>query len=221
VIIVSEEHDVLQHHANQLAVLHTLGTLRANISVGLEFLYYPDQPWVDRFVQGDIQEPEFLQAVDWQGYPFEWYRPLVLFAKDAGGQTLALNAPPRLTRAQRFETAVGQHGRLPEGAVQNFFAAQSAWDDTMAWQAQQYVQSHPGHVVVIIVGDFHVSYGGGLPDRLRARGVSDVLVISQVNRRGLSDDVTLSLLGPDPRYGARADFVWLTDEEPEDEAPSR
>ncbi len=74
------------------------------------------------------------------------------------------------------------------------------------------LRAHPEQVLVIIVGDFHASYGGGLPDRLRARGVTSMLVISQVNRFGLDDDETRRLVVPDPRHGVRADYVWVTEE---------
>lgn len=247
VVIVSEQHDLAAHHVNQLAVLLALRRVTLRVSVGMEFFYYPDQPWVDRFVRGEIGEDEFLRAIRWGGYPFDWYRPLVLFPRETGGQTRALNAPPRLTRAiaqrgiaglsdeerallppgfqvgseqyfERFAAAMRRHGNLPDAALRSYFAAQSAWDDTMAWQAREFLRAHPDQVLVSIVGDFHASYGGGLPDRLRARGVTDMLVISQVNRLGLSDDEALKLVAPDLTYGPRADYVWVTDEEPEGKA---
>ncbi len=243
VVIISEEHNLPRHHENQLAVLQTLKNRNLSISVGLEFLSYPDQPWVDRYVRGEIPEPDFLRAVYWSGYPFGWYRPLILFPRGSGGQTRALNAPPQLAQAlaqkgiaglsseerswlppdfqlgnalyfERFVTAVRPHGNLQEDTIRNFFDAQSAWDDTMAWQAQEYLRARPDQVLVIIVGDFHASYGGGLPDRLRARGVTNVLVISQVNGYGLSEEEVRESLAPHPRYGVRADFVWLTEDEP-------
>ena len=54
---------------------------------------------------------------------------------------------------------------------------------------------------------------GTHPDRLGGRGVTNILVISQVNGYDLDDEVR-RLLAPDPRYGARGDFVWLTRERP-------
>ncbi len=53
-------------------------------------------------------------------------------------------------------------------------------------------------------------HGRGLPDRLRARGVTNVLVISQVDESDLSDDEAETLLTPHPRYGPRADVVRVT-----------
>jgi len=239
VLVIGEEHDDRGHHDNELAVLQVLKSRALRVSVGLEFLAYPDQTWVDRYVRGEVSEPEFLAAVRWGGTPFAWYRPLILFPRDAAGETVALNAPERLTRAiaqqgldalsdeersllppgfalgnalyfERFAREVQQHGRLTETAVSNYFAAQSAWDDTMAWRAVTFIAAHPDQVLVIIVGDFHVAYGGGLPDRLRARGVPAVWTISQVGIEGVGEGQVRSLLTPDPRYGPRADVVWLT-----------
>lgn len=241
VVVVGEQHNLAGHHVNQLAVLLTLRARGLRVSVGFEFFYYLDQIWVDRYTRGEIPEEEFLRVVRWGGYPFDWYRPLALFSRDAGGRTLALNAPPPLTRAlaqrglaglsdderallppdfqpgddryfERFRVAMGQHGAMSEEALRNYFLAQSAWDDTMAWQAAEFMRANPDQVLVIIVGDFHAGYGGGLPDRLRARGLRDVLVISQVNRYGLSDEDARGLVMPDPRHGPRADFVWVTEE---------
>jgi uncharacterized iron-regulated protein len=73
----------------------------------------------------------------------------------------------------------------------------------MAWRALQHLDENPEDILVIIVGDFHVSYGGGLPDRLRARGAADVVTISQVLEK---DEVKVH-----PKYGARADFVWVSE----------
>jgi hypothetical protein len=115
---------------------------------------------------------------------------------------------------ERFSREVRQHGTLTDRQVRRFFAAQSAWDDTMAWQASEYLAAYPDQVLAIIVGDFHAAYGGGLPDRLRARGVTNILVISQVNAFGMPEEEVRKLLAPDPRYGARGDFIWLTREEP-------
>ena len=239
IVIVTEQHDIRRHHDNQLSVLQALKRGGLKISVGLEFLEYPDQAWVDRYVAGEMAEAEFLRAVRWDGYPFEWYRPLVLFPRSAGGRTLALNAPQFLTRAlaqrgvdgltdeerswlppgfqlgnalyfERFAEDVRQHGSLTEETVRRFFAAQSAWDDAMAWQSAEYLRAHPEQVLVIIVGDFHASYGGGLPDRLRARGAGPVLVISQVDAGDLTVEEVANLVAPDTRYGVRADVVWVT-----------
>lgn len=240
VLIVTEDHTVRRHHDNQLAVLQALKQQGRRVSVGFEFLAYPYQSWVDRYVRGELPDDAFTHAVQWGGTPFAWYRPLILFPKDAGGDTVALNAPDQVTRAlaqrgpeglteaerallppgftlgsgayfERFAEVMRQdHGPMPEQTLANFFAAQSAWDDTMAWQAARYLAAHPEQVLVIIVGDVHGAYGGGLPDRLWARGMTRVVVISQVDGSTLDDAAVAEVLTPHPKYGPRADFIWIT-----------
>ena len=78
----------------------------------------------------------------------------------------------------------------------------------MAWQIQNVTTAHPEAVIVVIVGEFHVQYGGGLPDRLRARGVDSVAVVSQVNTVEMSEAQMKKEVGPDEEYGPRADWIW-------------
>jgi uncharacterized iron-regulated protein len=79
----------------------------------------------------------------------------------------------------------------------------------MAWVSTEYLRMHPEQILVIIVGDFHATYGGGLPDRLRARG-ADVLTISQVNLSGLSGDEENGEILPDEKFGPRAEYIWVS-----------
>jgi uncharacterized iron-regulated protein len=96
-------------------------------------------------------------------------------------------------------------GHVPEEAIQNYFVAQSLWDETMAWKALESFQKHPRQTLMIIVGDFHVAWDGGLPHQLRRRGAQDLVVISQT--RDLAD------VAIHPKYGPRADFIWVSKED--------
>lgn len=113
----------------------------------------------------------------------------------------------RASYKERFLNAAGAHCRVPD----NCFAAQSAWDDTMAWQAVRFVEQYPDHVLVVIVGEFHVQYGGGTPDRIRARKPSaDILTLSQIWAEGLSKEEIAAELMPSVTEGPRADFIWVS-----------
>src|SRR3990172_11581791 len=57
IVIVTEQHDLPRRHENELVVLQTLKGMNLRISVGLEFLYYPDQPLVYRYFVGYLHEP--------------------------------------------------------------------------------------------------------------------------------------------------------------------
>ena len=174
-----------------------------------------------------------------KGFPFSAYRQQVLFPNLNTEFVVALNAPRTLTGkiAQqgllalneeekalmppqfslgnsayktRFNELMTGSGHVPTAEqMDNYFAAQSTWDDTMAWRAQEFLNTHPDQVLVIIVGEFHVQYGGGLPDRLKARG-QHVTSFSLVNLDGLSDVEQRAEVLPSAKDGNRADFVWTS-----------
>ena len=184
--------------------------------------------------------------VRWGGLSFGFYRDQANFPlRDKGAETLALNAPRSLTQKvsrtglsslleteaellppqfsfgresyrQRFLASVPHE--LPPERQQNYFAAQSIWDDTMAWRAVEFAENHPDQVLVIVVGEFHVAYWGGLPDRILSRGGGNrqrrglVWTLSQLN--SAEEDwsgMQLQIL-PHPIWGQRADLI-LVDEE--------
>lgn len=132
--------------------------------------------------------------------------------------------PPNFTLGndlyyQRFLEIMSGHGvqnqEIPS-YIKNMFAAQCSWDDTMAWVTSQYSLKRPEQTVVIIVGDFHVQYGGGLPDRLKSRlasaGLSskDVYPISFVRRQDYDNENDLKEgLLPHPVYGERGFLIGI------------
>jgi uncharacterized iron-regulated protein len=200
--------------------------------LGMEFLTYTHQAPVDRFLSGAITEAEFLQLVGWGTNPFEPYGKLLLESKAAGGGgTLALNAPKALSRQvsqggpqsltpeqkaflppvwelganeyyERFEAAMGGH--VPKEKLENYFWAQSLWDDTMAWKATTGKTNGP---LTIVVGEFHAEFGHGLPARLQRYGARDVRTMIQVALDRGED--FKKAVAPDPKYGERADYIWV------------
>jgi uncharacterized iron-regulated protein len=236
VVILGEEHGSLIQAGQQVSVLKALRNAGLKVSLGMEFFEFPQQSLVDGYHSGALNEADFLQAIKWGGFPFDAYREQVKFPRFGDEFLIALNAPRSLTgriakvgwdgltegeksllppglqlgnagyRA-RFEAIMGGH--VPAAALERYFQAQCTWDDTMAHQASQFVQRNPDQVLVIIVGEFHVQYGGGLPDRLRARGIQP-LTFSLVNLEGLSTQETVDAIQPSKTEGPRADFVWTS-----------
>ncbi len=242
VLIISELHGNQIHHERQRVGLKALAQ-KANctLSVGLEFLESPKQNLVDAYIAGQLNEADFLKQVGWGGNPFDDYREQLLLVRQTGGRGLALNAPRSLTGRiskvgvagltpeesallppkftlgsagyrERFDAIMGGH--VPAAALQRYFEAQSTWDENMAYTATEHLRLNPTHCVAIVVGDFHAAWGGGLPDRLRARGAKRVLVISQVETRDLTEAELTAELGPHTRYGSRADAIWLSQSPP-------
>ncbi len=173
--------------------------------------------------------------VQLMNFAFEFYRFQVRFPALHNGQTLALNfprelsskvakgglaglsdaektmMPPQFERGaqsyfERFREIMKDHAK--EEQIQNYFTAQSLWDDTMAWRASSYLSSHPEALLMIIVGDFHVAYQDGLIARLKSRGVKKVVSLSQIDTTQLSESERKTEIEPSPKYGPRADFVF-------------
>lgn len=241
ILLLGEQHVTATHSGQHLEILQALRNKGLRVSVGMEFVAYPFQQACDDWRNGLLSEDQFLTAVEWGKTGFEFYDRQMLFPDYSQGEHLiALNAPRKLTsriakvgidglsaeerlllppdftigNANYFERFKKSIGHLPDPTKAAFyFAAQSAWDDTMAWKAVEFINAHPDQVLVIIVGEFHVQYGGGLPDRLAARLNSQehrVLSLSQVNLFGLDDEEAQRALLPSPEYGPRASWIWLS-----------
>ncbi|HEY8269527.1 MAG TPA: ChaN family lipoprotein [Pseudobdellovibrionaceae bacterium] len=240
IIVMGENHGFKSSQQGQMELLRALRIRGLKLSVGLEFFYYPDQVLVNDFRSGLLSEVEFLQKIQWGKPSFDFYRDQAQFPRyDQGEYTLALNAPRTLTgkiskvglggltaEEQKMLPPDFQLGRdsykerflammphLPDAqAGERYFAAQSVWDDTMAWKAAEFMQRHPDQVLLIVVGDFHGSYGGGLPDRIEARTHQRPLIFSYLNTYGLMLDEVRQELGPSAVHGPRGDYIWFTQE---------
>jgi uncharacterized iron-regulated protein len=237
VVVLGEQHGTVVQAAQQMQVLETIKNSGLRVSLGMEFFDYTKQGIVDQYKAGQLDEATFLGQVGWgQGFSYDAYRNQVLFPEANSEYVIALNAPRSLTSRisrvgmtglteeekrllppgwtignqgyfERFETVMGGH--VPADALARYFEAQSTWDDTMAWKASEFIRLHPDQIMVIIVGEFHVQYGGGLPDRLKARGL-EVTTFSLVNLEGLTEAEQKTEVEPSSTYGSRADFVWTS-----------
>ena len=234
IVIMGELHGNEAHHLNQREVLVKMAQKEElpAISVGMEFIDYTQQAHLDDFLNQLITEETFLDRIQWGRIPFENYRFQVKLPPYRGGWTYGINLPRSITGKvgqgglesltpeeaallppnfevgndfyfERFEAIM--KGHVPDEFIMNYFVAQSLWDDTMAWRTLLAMEERPHQAFAIMVGDFHAAWGHGLADRLRKRGAQDVLVISQIQSQ---EDLKL-----DPKYGARGDFVFVSNEE--------
>jgi heme exporter protein D len=114
-----------------------------------------------------------------------------------------------------------QHPTVGEEFLENFWVSQSVWDDTMAWNAVEYINQNPDQILVILVGNGHVEFGGGLPDRIRVRAEHigcDVCRVVTVPQALLPEGVEsfdnfAAEISEDEQYGQYGDYLWLSDEE--------
>lgn len=100
-IFVGEVHDNPDHHLIQIQILQAVASRSPSLTIGMEFFQEQQQPNVDRYIQGESTEKEFLEAVDWKktwGFDYHLYRPLMLLARERRYRVLAINAPNDIVR---------------------------------------------------------------------------------------------------------------------------
>ncbi len=236
-LLLGENHGVAAHRDQHMQILNGLRNMGLKISVGLEFINYTDQNYVELYRTGIMSEQEFLANIKWGGIGFEFYKPQLIFPIiELGERSLGLNVPRSVTSKisrnglaslseaelrilppnfqlgrdsykARFMEAAGGHCKVPN----NCFAAQSAWDDTMAWQAVNFIEQHPEQVLVVVLGDFHVQYGGGTPNRILARKPdANLVTLSQIWAEDMTDEEVRQALQPSAVEGPRADYIWVS-----------
>jgi uncharacterized iron-regulated protein len=106
-VFVGEAHDSPEHHLIQTQILQALWARRGRLAVAIEYLPSSTQGAIDRYLDGELTEQEFLTQSAWEGtwgYDYHLYRPLILTAKQNGGRVIALNAPREIVRK------VARHG---------------------------------------------------------------------------------------------------------------
>jgi len=236
IVILGEKHDNPSHHDNQLAIMKAISNY-SPISVGLEFISWTEQDLFDKYLRGELEEEAFLEAINWGSIPFSFYKPLVETAISSGGSAYGINAPSWLTHKiarkglnslsdedalylppdftlgtelyfQRFKEVMENFNHpLPELTLRNFFAAHSVWDDSMAFHTLN--NNRKSGPFFIIVGNFHVEYKLGLPDRLKNRTNENYTITSivQVDATDMSEEEILEFTLPHEDYGMAGDYI--------------
>jgi uncharacterized iron-regulated protein len=227
VIYLAETHDRSADHLAQLEILQALHRLRPNLTIALEMFQRPYQFAIDRYLAGDLSEAALQSQTQYQkrwGYPWEFYAPILRFAKEKMLPVMALNTPTEITRKvsrtgldsltlaerqwippksaiilqpetyrQRIRQIYDEihQGKGRSGDFEKFFLAQVLWDETMAERIATTLQKHPDRLVVVLVGQGHVLYGDGIPDRVARRAGTEGFLRRPLRQRSV-------LLNPAP-----------------------
>jgi len=132
------------------------------------------------------------------GYPYAYYRPVLSLGRSHGLPLKALNASRELTRAvakgglngltprlrrqlpdeldlgdpehrAQFDHSMADHPRVEGMNVDNFYAAQVVWDETMAANAATWVSKRaPMRQLLILAGSAHCRHAA-IPSRIERR----------------------------------------------------
>lgn len=182
VIYVGETHDNPAAHRVQEEILQALA--RSNpgrVTLAMEMFTPAQQPILDRWSAGDLNEKDFLKQVGWYStwkMDFAHYRNLLHFCRDQGIRVLALNAEAT-TRQLLSKTAIADlpaqdREQLPEmdfddphyqamlDAFQDghpmgkensggFKRVQTLWDETMAANLADYLNPKEADHQVVVI----------------------------------------------------------------------
>lgn len=175
IVYLGETHDNPASHRLELQVLQGLTELHPDRqALGMEMFVRSQQPALDRWVKGLLDEKAFLKESRWYDnwkMDFGHYRDLLNFARDRQIPIIALNAEKSLVGAVRSKTpdqlSAEQQAQLPEldltdpyqramvtaifgdhshGGMNldGFVRAQTVWDETMADSVARYLASPAG-----------------------------------------------------------------------------
>jgi uncharacterized iron-regulated protein len=192
VLYVGETHDDPLDHQYELELVRGLLKRKTKFAIGWEMFDTTQQSVIDAWASHAISFKEMMSTTDFQkhwGIYSPVYEEILQIAGNAHIPILALNAPPELTRKiargepltakekammpagfvateggyKNFVAMMGDHPGLNEADQRLFFAAQNAWDQTMASRILDFERRNPEVLLLVLTGRGHVSGGYGIP----------------------------------------------------------
>jgi len=94
IVYVGEYHDRFAHHNVQIQVIRGLANKNAKLAVGMEMFQRPFQNTLDDYINGVIEEPEFIKRSEYfkrWGFEYSLYKPILDFARAGKIPVVALN----------------------------------------------------------------------------------------------------------------------------------
>jgi uncharacterized iron-regulated protein len=210
IVYVGETHDNPASHRLELTVLRAMADRYPDgVALGMEMFSPDQQETLDRWLSGELAEKAFLKESRWQEQwrmDFDYYRPLLEFARERKIPVIGLNAPKSLVKSVTMknlaENGEEERQQLPEmdlddpyhgafvaamysghshgtSGLEGFQQVQTLWDETMAENVARYLKSPPGknRRLVVVAGGNHVRHGFGIPRRVFRRLPASYLII--------------------------------------------
>ncbi|CAM2888399.1 ChaN family lipoprotein [Vibrio rarus] len=225
VILVGEWHSHSAIHRFQSDFYQALLNANSRVTLSMEQFSRPAQPTINRYLEGKIGELAFIAHSNaWPNYTSD-YRSLVEQAKSATMPVIAANASRDIVRCiskvgvdylktldntqqQHVATHLDTSDRpykkqfmetmqgMDKNRVEHMYAAQIAWDETMAESIAMHIQQHPSHQVMHVAGKYHVANGMGIAHSLHKRAPKlKIVLITPVTK-----DFQVHGTSPYPEY---------------------
>ncbi|PSP16664.1 MAG: iron-regulated protein [Cyanobacteria bacterium QS_8_64_29] len=101
VVYLGETHAQPQDHRDELAIIQALARQRDRLTIAMEMFQQPFQDALDRYLAGDISDTELRERSEYEqrwGFPWQYYAPILRFARSRALPAIALNAPTEAAR---------------------------------------------------------------------------------------------------------------------------
>lgn len=94
IVYVGEQHDKYEHHVAQIEIIRELYIKNKKIAIGMEMFQRPFQKTLDDYIEGRIEEREFLKSSEYfkrWGFDYNLYKDILRFARHENIPVAALN----------------------------------------------------------------------------------------------------------------------------------
>ncbi len=94
IVYVGEKHNQYSHHVVELEIIKELHRRGKKLAIGMEMFQRPFQKSLDDYIEGRMEEREFLKKTQYfkrWGFDYNLYRPILLFARSEKIPVVALN----------------------------------------------------------------------------------------------------------------------------------
>lgn len=187
-VYVGETHDNPASHRLQQQILQAMLTQSpGQVAVGMEMFHSEQQPVLDAWIRGELNEKEFLRQLNWYDnwrIDYRYYRELLELMRDRQLPIIALNASPAqkmaaMKSALKDQSEIDPYYRATLLAYfdghqagtqdrERFIRIQSLWDDTMAQSVVDFLDTPERNHdrMLVLAGGNHIRYGFGIPRRV-------------------------------------------------------
>ncbi len=94
IIYIGEYHDRFSHHYLQRLLIKEIFSRNKKIAIGMEMFQRPFQQLLDDYINGKIEEKDFLKQTEYfkrWGFDYNLYKPIINFARENSIPVIALN----------------------------------------------------------------------------------------------------------------------------------
>lgn len=101
VVYLAETHDRLSDHQAQLEIIQKLPARQPKIAIAMEMFQRPYQEVINQYLAGKITEEGLVKQTEYEqrwGFPWEYYAPILRYARAKQIPVIAANTPSEITR---------------------------------------------------------------------------------------------------------------------------